>query len=411
MRAKRKRASQQAPSEAQSPHPAGTRPAGERLFSRDFLLASLVTLSTFSSFYLLLATLPVYVVQVGGTEADVGLVMGVMSVTAVLLRPFVGKAADDHGKRPFILGGTALLAIVSALYSVARAVPLLLGLRVFHGIGWAAFGTATSAVVADVSPRARRGAAMGYYGMFTNLAMAVGPALGVMLMNSFGFTVLFAASAGLAVVSVLLGTGIHEPARRSSPGPADRANQGIIERTALFPALILALTAMTYSSIVSFLPIYATKQGIENPGLFFTAYATVLLVARGFTGQLSDRYGRVAVIAPGLVLAALGLWLLAVADSLAAFLAVALLYGLAFAAIQPALMALVVDRAPPARRGAAMGTFGTAMDLGIGAGSFVWGFVAQTAGYGTMYTLAGIVALGALGLFLAGARGRATRTT
>ncbi|MHB0867840.1 MAG: MFS transporter [Chloroflexota bacterium] len=396
--------SRQHPAEALPTHPTSTQTAPERLFTWDFLLASLVTLCTFSSFYLLLATLPVYIVQIGGTEADVGLIIGVMSATAVVLRPFIGKATDDHGKRPFILGGTALLALISGLYGLVRAVPLLLGLRVLHGIGWAAFGTATGTVVADVAPKSRRGAAMGYYGMFSNLAMAVGPALGVMLMNGYGFTVLFAASAGLAVVSVLLGLGIREPARKSNPVPARGPNQGIIERTALFPAAILALTAMTYGSIVSFLPIYAAKQGIENPGFFFTAYAIVLLVARGFTGQLSDRYGRAAVIAPGLVLAALGLWLLAVANSLIGFLAVALLYGLAFAAIQPALMALVVDRASPARRGSAMGTFGTAMDLGIGAGSFLWGFVAQAAGYGTMYTLAGVVALGALGLFLVGSR-------
>lgn len=392
-----------------SQHPsavaAATEQAGrEPLFTRDFLLASLVTLSTFSSFYFLLATLPVYIVQIGGTEAEVGLVMGVFSASAVLLRLLVGKAADDHGKRPFILAGTVLVTLSSGLYALVKAIPLLLGLRVLHGVGWASFGTATNALVADLAPRSRRGEAMGYYGMFSNLAMAIGPALGVMLMRGYSFTVLFLASAGLALVAVLLSLGIREPASPNPHKPSTGTNRGIIERTALFPSLILALTAMTYGSIVAFLPIYAAKQGIDNPGLFFTVYAITLLVARGFTGQLSDRYGRAAVIAPGLVLAAAGLWVLASAGSLPAFLAVALLYGLAFAAIQPTLMALVVDRSAPGRRGAAMGTFSTAMDLGIGGGSFVWGFVAQAAGYETMYTISGGVALLALAVFLAGTR-------
>lgn len=392
-----------------SQHPPAAAPAAtpvgqERLFSRNFLLASLVTLSTFSSFYFLLATLPLYVIRIGGTEAEVGLVMGVMSVSGVVLRPFVGKAADDHGKKLLILGGTALLAAVSGVYALVSSVPILLGLRLLHGIGWASFGTATNALVADVAPRSRRGAAMGYYGMFTNLAMAVGPALGVTLMTSYSFTVLFLASAGLAVLSVLLSQGIQEPAPSSRSRHPKGPNQGIIERTALFPSLILALTATTYSSIVTFVPIYAGKQGMGNPGLFFTAYAITLILARGFTGQLSDRYGRAAVIAPGLMLATAGLWLLSTAASPVSFLTVAVLYGLAFASIQPALMALVVDRAAPGRRGAAMGTFSTAMDLGIGTGSFLWGFVVQAAGYGTMYTLAGGVALLALAIFLFGAR-------
>lgn len=324
------------------------------------------------------------------------------SITAVTLRLLVGKAADDYGKRIFILAGTTLLAVSSALYSVARTVPLLLGLRMVHGVGWASFGTAASTLVADIAPRSRRGEAMGYYGMSTNLAMAVGPAAGVLLMNRFSFPILFACSAALALVAVLLALRVREPSPAPRPASPNDPSRGIVERSALFPALVLGLTAVTYGSIVSFLPIYATKRGIENPGLFFTAYAAVLLVARGYTGQLSDRYGRRAVIAPGLVLAALALWLLAFASSLPAFLLVALLYGLAFAATQPPMMALVVDRAAVGRRGAAIGTFSTAMDLGIGGGSFLWGLVSQAAGYQNMYLTSGAVAMLALAVFLFG---------
>jgi MFS family permease len=123
--------------------------------------------------------------------------------------------------------------------------------------------------------------------------------------------------------------------------------------------------------------------------------------------MLSDRFGRAVVIAPGLGLAALGLVVLSTATTLTAFLAVAVLYGLAFAAAQPAMMALVVDRAAPNRRGAAMGTFSMAMDLGIGLGSIVWGVVAQAAGYQAMYLAASVVALVALVVFVVGWRGQA----
>jgi predicted MFS family arabinose efflux permease len=93
---------------------------------------------------------------------------------------------------------------------------------------------------------------------------------------------------------------------------------------------------------------------------------------------------------------------LSTAAALPSFLLAAVLYGLAFAAVQPALMALVVDRAAPNRRGAAMGTFSTAMDLGIGSGSMIWGVVAQTAGFTAMYTASATVAVLALAVFLAG---------
>ncbi len=385
----------------------GAPPAKDRLWTSNFVLACFITLASFASFYFLLTTLPVYIVRIGGSESQVGLIIGVFSITALILRPVVGRAADDYGRRVFILAGNVILALASGLYALASTVPLLLGLRVLHGVGWAAFGTAASALVADVAPRSRRGEAMGYYGMFTNLAMAVGPAAGVILMQAYSFPVLFLASAGVALIAVVLALVVREPARTGSPRVGEGPAAGVIEPSSLFPALILLLTATTYGSIVSFLPLFASERGLGNPGLFFTVYALVLLVARGFTGQLSDRYGRVAVIAPGLVLAALALWLLAMASALPAFVVAAVLYGLAFAAVQPALMALVVDRAAPQRRGAALGTFTSAMDLGIGLGSIVWGVLAQLAGYGVVYAAAGAVALAALFVFLAGARGGA----
>ena len=406
-----------------TPYPAGEM-SKEPLLTKNFVLACLITLASFSSFYFLLATLPVYVIgEAGGTEAQVGLIIGVFSGTTVLLRPLIGWGADAWGRRLFIIAGNAIMALAGGLYALTRTVPLLLGLRVFHGVGWAAFGTSTSALVADVVPRHRRGEAMGYYGMFSNLAMAVGPALGIALMTGYSFNALFAASAAMGVVALGLSLFLSEPskgrhpasgavARPPSQEPAPSATRGVIEVTALFPGLVLALTSATYGSIVSFLPLFAFSERItDNPGVFFTVYAVVLIVARGFTGQISDRYGRPAVIAPGLLLAAVALWVLAAADTLALLLVVAVLYGLAFAAVQPAIMAMVVDRAAPERRGAAMGTFSAAMDLGIGVGSIVWGIVAQAAGYHAMYLASGGVALVALAVFLVGVRRRLSLPT
>lgn len=56
-------------------------------------------------------------------------------------------------------------------------------------------------------------------------------------------------------------------------------------------------------------------------------------------------------------------------------------------------MAITIDRAKPQERGAAMGTFTTSMDLGIGIGSVVWGLVAEAFGYQVMYVVAGFMGL------------------
>jgi MFS family permease len=369
------------------------------LLTRTFMLACLAALAAFSSFYLLLAALPLYVEKIGGDAADVGLVMGALSATAVLLRLWIGRAADGGRARALMVGGTLVMSGATLAYLFAGSVRLLLLLRIVHGAGWAAFGTAASTLVANVAPAERRGAAMGYYGMFSNLAMAVGPAIGEAIVMHGGFVELWLVTASVAALGVVLSTGVREPALPIAGEPAIGAALPLIEPTAVLPSAIYALLTTTYGAVVSFVPLYARQHGLSSSSFFFTAYAFTLLATRSFTGRLSDRYGRAAVIVPGILLAALGLAVLAVAERMPTFIAVAVLYGLAFAALQPALLALLTDRAPLGRRGAAMGTFTTAIDLGIFAGSWAGGWIVSAAGFPTMYVAASAVAMAALGLF------------
>ena len=389
----------------------------EPIFTRNFLLACFASLGAFFSFYLLLASLPVYVGRVAGGESSlgsetvVGFVIGLFSISAVVVRPFAGQQSDRLGKKSLMLVGAVVLLVSSLLYTVALGVPYLGLLRLFHGLGWGVFSTTTSALVADIVPTARRGEAIGYFGMFGNAAMAVAPALGVVVSSSLGFPALFAVSAIAALVALASTGGLTRTAGVDARSPA-RARPSLLNRGALFPSAVLACCSLTYASVVSFLPLYAasSNRGLGNPGLFFTVYAVVLIASRGPLGRLSDRVGRTAVIAPGLVLGAAALALLSAAASTLALLLAALLYGVFFGSVQPALMAMAVDRVGPAERGSAMGTFTTAMDLGIGVGSFLWGFVIQASGYSAMYLSAAGVALFALAFVVLGSRRAAARS-
>ena len=139
-------------------------------------------------------------------------------------------------------------------------------------------------------------------------------------------------------------------------------------------------------------------------------FSVVVLVLRGPLGRLSDRRGRVAVVAPGLLFTFVALLVLSRAESTAAMLVVAVLYAIGVGAAQPTLMAMTVDRAKPQERGAAMGTFTTAMDLGIGVGSIVWGMTADAFGFQTMYVAASLMGLVGVAVLLGGTIGRSRRT-
>jgi len=112
------------------------------------------------------------------------------------------------------------------------------------------------------------------------------------------------------------------------------------------------------------------------------------------------------VVAPGLAVTFVALIVLSQAESTAALMVVAVLYGIGVGAAQPTLMAMTIDRARPQERGAAMGTFTTAMDLGIGIGSILWGLAAEAFGFQPMYVAASVMGLVGVAVLLAGARKR-----
>lgn len=380
----------------------------EKLFTKNFILTSLSTVAIFLSFYFLLVTLPKYIVdELRGSESEIGLIIGVFTITAVFLRPFIGIGVDVVGRKRILVAGLLMFLIAMLLYDYTTSVTSLLLLRVFHGIGWGAATTAATTLIADIAPPRRRGEAMGIFGMSANIAMAVGPALSIMLLDAAGYTMLFMTGAAIALVSLLLALPITETA-------VVHPRASLFSREALFPSAIMFAVSLTYGSIVSFLPLFATKQGIANPGVFFTVFAITLLLIRAFAGKLSDIRGRKFVIVPGMVLTALGLWLLSVASSLPVFLASALLYGMGFGLVHPTMMALLVDIVSERGRGAAMGTFTASFDIGIGVGSLLMGVLlelagkssllreqfGQLAGFTAIYLLGGLVVIVAMIVFV-----------
>ncbi|MCZ7358132.1 MAG: MFS transporter [Candidatus Methanoperedens sp.] len=369
----------------------------ETLLTRNFLLTSFSTVAIFTSFYFLLVTLPIYILQLGGTESQIGLIIGVFTISAVLLRPFMGREVDRRGRKNMLLAGSLVFLLSMLLYNYTTSVTALLLLRVFHGIGWGAATTAASTLIADIAPPSRRGEAMGIYGMSSNVAMAIGPALSFWLLYASGvpdFPRLFDVSALIALVSLLLVLPITETG-------AVHPKTSLFSKEALFPSALMFSVTLTYGSIVSFLSLLAQEKGMGNPGIFFTVFAVTLVLVRALAGKLSDSRGRKAVIVPGMLIITLGLFVLSIANSFSLFIAAAFLYGLGFGLVHPTIMALLVDRVSDRTRGAAMGTFTAAFDLGIGLGSIVLGVVLQYFGFMAMYLLGGLIVFAAAIWFIA----------
>ncbi len=390
------------------------KPAGQgKIWTRPFVLVILVNFLMFTSMYILLPTLPVYAQSIGGSETVAGMIVGLFTFAAVLVRPFSGNLLDSRGRKTVLLAGILIFLVSAAGYTWAYLVWMLLALRVVHGLGWGATTTAAGTVASDVIPAARRGEGMGYYGISSTIAMSVGPALGLAIIAHYSFEWLFLISVLFAAAGLICGLFINYEgiAGKSVEVSANKSGGNkpkgvIIEKSSIAPSLVLFFTAVTYGGIVTFLKPYADFRGIENIGPFFTVYALVLLFSRPVMGRMADRYGAGPLLIPGILMVAAALFTLMNASALVIFLLAAVLYGLGFGAVQPVLNALVISLAPPERRGAANATFFSAMDLGIGLGAVILGAISERVGYSMMYGSSILFALLALVIYFAVLRPR-----
>jgi len=364
-----------------------------RGYGRPFLQVCLSTFCFYVSFQLILPVVPLYAAELGGRETHVGLIVGVFAFAAMLIRPLAGWLADRVGRRPLVLLGPAVFAAASLGYPVVGGIGALLALRVFHGVGMGLGPTAATVVVADLAPAERRGEAMGVFSLMMSAGLAFAPYVGIELVRRAGFGVAFFVSAAFAGVAIALAWLLPE----TRPA-ATRARQvpfsprQLFSSRALYPAVMVVALYSTFGGIVSFLPLFAERARLGNPGLFFTVFALAVVAVRPGAGLVADAVGRRLVIVPSLALAGIGLVALAQAAGPAWLVASAVLYGAGFGAGQPALMAMTTDRVTMEARGRAMGTFFTAWELGISAGAILLGFCASRLGYPAMWYAAAAVA-------------------
>ena len=363
---------------------------------------SLLTLFTagllfWSSMASLLPTLPLYVQSVGGTKQQIGFVMGAFAIGLLLSRAQLGKLADSRGRKQVLFLGASVAAIAPLGYLLAQSIPLLLLIRAFHGISIAAFTTAYSALVTDLSPPGKRGELIGYMSLVSPIGLAFGPAIGGFVQAWVGYTPLFAMSATFAATAVFFTSKIAEPnfaeLTKSDLLSEDKNSQKYWQMLwnprVRIPALVLLVVGLVFGTLSTFMPLFIqeTKANL-NPGLFYSTAAIASFGMRVVTGRASDKYGRGLFISGGLICYVLSMLLLYFANNSGAFLISALFEGCAGGTVMPMMVTLMSDRCEPYERGRLFSLCIGGFDLGIAIAGPTLGLVAEQVGYRNMFGFA-----------------------
>lgn len=366
----------------------------EKIWTRDFVLICMANFFIFLGFQMTLPTIPLFVKELGGSDQLIGLVTGIFTFSALLLRPYAGHALESKGRRFVYMIGLAVFVLSVGTYAFIASIVFLFIMRMVQGIGWGFSTTATGTIATDLIPPKRRGEGMGYFGLSGNLALAFGPSLGLTLVGVMSFKQLFLICAALGFIAFLLSSKIHYKKVEQSPNKTVTVKFDIFEKTAIQPSLLLFFITVTFGGIASFLPLYADAKGISGIESYFLVFAIFLLISRTFAGKIYDKKGHVYVFIPGTLLIFGAMLLLSWLPSTLVMLIAGGMYGLGFGSVQPALQAWAVDKAADNRKGMANATFFSFFDLGVGIGAITFGQLAFMYDYSIIYiTSAGSVCL------------------
>lgn len=359
--------------------------------------------------YLLNTQLPLHLLSLGGSHAQVGWLFGVTTLVGVVLRPQVGGWTDRYGARTVMIPGAVALLVTALALTRATSPVAVIALMVGLGIGNALISTTGSIVVANESPAERRGESLSLFYVFSSAGVALGPPIGFALAELGGMRLNF----GVVIALSLLGVALVLFVRTAPGNPRAAGGFGAPwSRYAVPASIALVIITTGHATVYAFLPMHAGGAGLGSAAWFFPLMSGFTIACRLVLRRASDRFGRLPVLLPAIVLLACGNAMLAVTPRPWSLGVAAALLGCGNSMLYPTLVALVVDRTPLVERGRAIGTLSGAWDVGVAIGAPLIALLVQRRGYAAGFLASAVTtALGLVALLVSERRRRSSIAT
>lgn len=353
--------------------------------------------------------LPAFVKGLGGTGVDIGLIDGLANAVAAVVRLFAGSLSDRLGRRPLVLVGYGLSAILRPLMGLVVTPLGVVAVRTADRFGKGVRSAPRDALVTDLVEPAIRGRAFGHIRAMDHAGAALGPLVAMLFLYAFPgrerTLFLLAILPGLATLAVIWRF-VREPPRQLAAVRPATAALSAPQLSLLGCVAIWALGAASEQ----FLLLRAADLGVAAYAipLVWFAIGAVKSITASRAGPLVDHLTPRPALVIGWLAFAVAYAGLAGTTSLAAAVACMLVVAVAYGIAEPAERALVAALCPDGRQGAAFGWYALvqglmALPAGLLAG---WLWDRGNAGPATAFTATAVLAFIAAGFLAATGRMR-----
>ena len=372
-------------------------------------MMGVVSLLMDTSSELIHSLLPLFLVGVlGASTLAVGIIEGIAESTAMITKVVSGYASDRWRRRkPLVVAGYGLAALTKPLFALATSLGWIVTARFVDRVGKGIRGAPRDALLADITPPDRRGAAYGLRQALDNVGALLGPllAIGAMLWLADNFRAAFWIAVIPAVAAVaLLVVGVDEP---EQVGDGKTTAVSITLRdVVLLPfaywwvvGIAAAMTLARFSEAFLVLRAQSVGMAVAWIPLVMVAMSAVYALVSYPAGALADRGCQRALLSGGLGALIVADVILANASSAAMVLIGAAVWGIHMGLTQGVLAALVAQAAPAELRGTAFGLFnltsGVLLLVASVLAGWLWAAYGPMATFyaGTVFTLAAWAAM------------------
>lgn len=360
----------------------------DTLWGKAYILVSVANFFSWLSYNMVTPVLTGYLKTLGGSVFVCGVAAGLFAFTSLLSRPVSGLLVDALNKKKLLYIFTLLMGASLFLYSIIPSIPVILLFRGLHGIAFGISSTASLVLVSECVSEARIGEAVSYFGIMSVASMAIGPAIGIWLSDSYGYRVCMLVSTAMLFVAAFIAAMfpyIHRKSEIEFRITDVFSVPRIVEQKLIGLSGVNASFTMMNGIVSTYLVVFAAERGIHGSSWHFTVNAVVLILTRILMARKMNQWSLKQNLYPAFIFGIVTLLLIGWANSLLLLIIAAAAKAMAQSMSQPALQTEALRRVIPEKRGVACSTMYIGGDLGQAVGPILGGLLAQNFGYGNMY--------------------------